>query len=136
MGLSYVNLEGTVGNPDPVGSGHDIREIFTRRGVDDAETVALIAGGHTFAKAHGAGDPIYLGPGLEAGDMTEIGLGWVSRWESGHGLHTTTSGIEGAWKPKPTTWDMGDFDVLFGNEWVLTTSLAGATQWTPKDPRP
>ncbi len=136
MGLIYVNPEGPDGNPDPIGSGHDIRETFTRMGVDDAETVALIAGGHTFGKAHGAGDPIYLGPEPEAGDMTQMGLGWINSWESGHGLHTTTSGIEGAWKPKPTTWDMGYFEVLFDNEWVLTTSPAGAKQWTPKDPKP
>ncbi len=136
MGLIYVNPEGPDGNPDPIGSGHDIRETFTRMGVDDAETVALIAGGHTFGKAHGAGDPIYMGPEPEAGDMTQMGLGWINSWESGHGLHTTTSGIEGAWKPKPTTWDMGYFDVLFDNEWVLMTSPAGAKQWTPKDPKP
>ncbi|HEY9038064.1 MAG TPA: catalase/peroxidase HPI [Roseovarius sp.] len=136
MGLIYVNPEGPDGNPDPIGSGHDIRETFTRMGVDDAETVALIAGGHTFGKAHGANDPIYMGPEPEAGDMAQMGLGWKNSHESGIGVHTLTSGIEGAWKPKPTTWDMGYFDVLFGNEWELTKSPAGAQQWTPKNPKP
>ncbi|QIE44402.1 catalase/peroxidase HPI [Pseudohalocynthiibacter aestuariivivens] len=136
MGLIYVNPEGPDGNPDPVASGHDIRETFTRMGVDDAETVALVAGGHTFGKAHGAGDPIYVGPEPEAGDMADMGFGWKNTHESGMGAHATTSGIEGAWKPNPTTWDMGFFDVLFGNEWRLTKSPAGAQQWTPKDCKP
>ncbi len=136
MGLIYVNPEGPDGNPDPVGSGHDIRETFTRMGVNDEETVALIAGGHTFGKAHGANDPIYMGPEPEAGGLEQMGLGWRNSHETGIGAHTLTSGIEGAWKPRPTTWDMGYFDVLFGNEWELTTSPAGAKQWTPKDPKP
>ncbi|RKF15289.1 catalase/peroxidase HPI [Roseovarius spongiae] len=133
MGLIYVNPEGPDGNPDPVASGHDIRETFTRMGVTDEETVALIAGGHTFGKAHGAGDPIYLGPEPEAGEIEDMGLGWKNSHESGVGPHATTSGIEGAWKPNPTTWDMGYFDVLFGNDWELTRSPAGAQQWTPRD---
>ncbi len=136
MGLIYVNPEGPDGNPDPIGSGHDIRETFTRMGVDDAETVALVAGGHTFGKAHGATDPIYMGPEPEGGGLEQMGLGWKLGHETGHGVYTTTSGIEGAWKPNPTTWDMGYFDVLFDNEWVLTKSPAGAQQWTPKDPKP
>ncbi|MFX0544430.1 catalase/peroxidase HPI [Roseovarius sp. S1116L3] len=136
MGLIYVNPEGPDGNPDPVASGHDVRETFTRMGVNDEETVALIAGGHTFGKAHGANDPIYMGPEPEAGGIEQMGLGWKNSHETGIGGHTLTSGIEGAWKPKPTTWDMGYFDVLFDNEWVLTKSPAGAQQWTPKDPKP
>ena len=136
MGLIYVNPEGPDGNPDPVASGYDVRQTFTRMGVNDEETVALIAGGHTFGKAHGANDPIYQGPEPEGGDMAEMGLGWKNSHESGIGGHALTSGIEGAWKPKPTTWDMGYFDVLFDNEWVLTKSPAGAQQWTPRDPKP
>ena len=136
MGLIYVNPEGPDGNPDPVASGYDIRQTFTRMGVDDEETVALIAGGHTFGKAHGATDPIYMGPEPEGGDMAHMGFGWKNSHETGHGVYATTSGIEGAWKPKPTTWDMGYFDVLFDNEWMLTKSPAGAQQWTPKDPKP
>ncbi len=136
MGLIYVNPEGPDGNPDPVASGYDIRQTFTRMGVNDEETVALIAGGHTFGKAHGANDPIYQGPEPEGGDMADMGFGWKNSSESGIGAHTLTSGIEGAWKPKPTTWDMGYFDVLFDNEWVLTKSPAGAQQWTPRDPKP
>ncbi|WP_281967793.1 catalase/peroxidase HPI [Roseovarius nanhaiticus] len=136
MGLIYVNPEGPDGNPDPVASGYDIRQTFTRMGVNDEETVALVAGGHTFGKAHGANDPIYQGPEPEAGDMADMGFGWKNSNESGIGAHTLTSGIEGAWKPKPTTWDMGYFDVLFDNEWVLTKSPAGAQQWTPRDPKP
>ncbi|WP_138934041.1 catalase/peroxidase HPI [Roseovarius arcticus] len=136
MGLIYVNPEGPDGNPDPVASGYDIRQTFTRMGVDDEETVALIAGGHTFGKAHGATDPIYMGPEPEGGDMAHMGFGWKNSHETGHGVHATTSGIEGAWKPNPTKWDMGYFDVLFDNEWVLTKSPAGAQQWTPRDPKP
>ncbi|MEB8386149.1 catalase/peroxidase HPI [Rhodobacteraceae bacterium KMM 6894] len=136
MGLIYVNPEGPDGNPDPVASGRDIRETFTRMGVNDEETVALIAGGHTFGKAHGAGDAAYLGAEPEGGSIESMGLGWKNSWESGVGGFTITSGIEGAWKPNPTTWDMGYFDVLFGNEWVLTHSPAGAKQWTPKDCKP
>ena len=133
MGLIYVNPEGPDGNPDPVASGFDVRDTFRRMGMEDDETVALVAGGHTFGKAHGAGDPIYVGPEPEAGDMHQMGLGWINSHESGIGGHTTTSGIEGAWKPNPTTWDMGYFDVLFKYEWKLTKSPAGAQQWTPID---
>ena len=136
MGLIYVNPEGPDGNPDPVASGHDVRETFTRMGMHDDETVALVAGGHTFGKAHGAGDPIYVGPEPEAGGLETMGFGWKSSYESGIAEHAITSGIEGAWKPNPTTWDMGYFDVLFGYEWELTKSPAGAHQWTPKDCRP
>ena len=136
MGLIYVNPEGPDGNPDPVASGYDVRQTFTRMGVNDEETVALVAGGHTFGKAHGANDPIYQGPEPEGGEMADMGFGWKNSNESGIGAHTLTSGIEGAWKPKPTTWDMGYFDVLFNNEWVLTKSPAGAQQWTPRDPKP
>jgi len=136
MGLIYVNPEGPDGNPDPVASGHDIRETFTRMGVNDEETVALVAGGHTFGKAHGAGDAGLVGAEPEAGAIADMGFGWKNAHESGVGTHATTSGIEGAWKPNPTTWDMGYFDVLFGNEWELTHSPAGAQQWTPKDPKP
>lgn len=136
MGLIYVNPEGPDGNPDPVASGHDIRETFTRMGVNDEETVALVAGGHTFGKAHGAGDAGLVGAEPEAADMAQMGFGWRNAHNSGVGADATTSGIEGAWKPNPTTWDMGYFDVLFGNEWKLTKSPAGAQQWTPEDPRP
>ncbi len=136
MGLIYVNPEGPDGNPDPVASGRDVRETFARMAMDDEETVALVAGGHTFGKAHGAGDPKLVGPEPEGGSIEQQGLGWANAFGSGHGAHTTTSGIEGAWKPNPTAWDNGYFDVLFGNEWVLTKSPAGAHQWTPKDPKP
>ena len=136
MGLIYVNPEGPDGNPDPVASGRDIRETFARMAMDDEETVALVAGGHTFGKAHGAGDPKLVGTEPEGGTIEQQGLGWANAFDSGRGIHATTSGIEGAWKPNPTTWDNGYFDVLFGNEWVLTKSPAGAHQWTPKDPRP
>ncbi|MCZ4351361.1 catalase/peroxidase HPI [Roseovarius aestuarii] len=136
MGLIYVNPEGPDGNPDPVASGVDIRDTFSRMGVTDEETVALIAGGHTFGKAHGAGDAAHVGAEPEAGSIESMGLGWKNSWESGVGGHTITSGIEGAWKPRPTTWDMGYLDVLFDNEWVLTKSPAGAHQWTPKDCKP
>ncbi|MCR8827253.1 catalase/peroxidase HPI [Pseudosulfitobacter koreensis] len=133
MGLIYVNPEGPDGNPDPIASGYDVRDTFSRMGMEDDETVALVAGGHTFGKAHGAGDPIYVGPEPEAGDMHQMGLGWTNGHETGVGEFTTTSGIEGAWKPNPTTWDMGYFDVLFKYEWELTKSPAGAHQWTPKN---
>ena len=136
MGLIYVNPEGPDGNPDPVASGRDVRETFARMAMDDEETVALVAGGHTFGKAHGAGDPKLVGAEPEGGALEDQGLGWINAFDSGRGVHTTTSGIEGAWKPNPTTWDNGYFDVLFGNEWVLSKSPAGAHQWTPKDPRP
>jgi catalase-peroxidase len=136
MGLIYVNPEGPNGNPDPVASGHDVRETFTRMAMNDEETVALLAGGHTFGKAHGAGDPTLVGPEPEGASVEAQGLGWINALGSGTGLHTTTSGIEGAWKPNPTTWDNGYFDMLFGYEWVLTRSPAGAHQWTPKDCKP
>jgi len=118
MGLIYVNPEGPDGHPDPVASGRDVRETFARMAMDDAETVALIAGGHTFGKAHGAGDPKLVGVEPEAAPLQEMGLGWINQYGSGKGGDTTTSGIEGAWKPNPTTWDMGYFKVLFKYEWV------------------
>jgi catalase-peroxidase len=136
MGLIYVNPEGPNGHPDPVGSGRDVRETFARMAMDDEETVALVAGGHTFGKAHGAGDPSLVGREPEGADIEEQGLGWKNALGSGKGVHTTTSGIEGAWKPNPTTWDMGYFDMLFGYEWELTKSPAGAHQWTPKNCKP
>ena len=136
MGLIYVNPEGPDGRPDPVASGRDVRETFARMAMDDEETVALVAGGHTFGKAHGAGDPSLVGPEPEAAGIEEQGLGWTNRFGSGKGAHTTTSGIEGAWKPNPTTWDMGYFDMLFGYDWELTQSPAGAHQWTPKNCKP
>jgi catalase-peroxidase len=136
MGLIYVNPEGPNGNPDPVASGRDVRETFARMAMNDEETVALVAGGHTFGKAHGAGDPKLVGAEPEGGTIEEQGLGWANQFESGKGAHTTTSGIEGAWKPNPTTWDNGYFDMLFGYEWELTKSPAGAHQWTPKNCKP
>ena len=136
MGLIYVNPEGPDGNPDPVASGVDVRETFGRMGMNDEETVALVAGGHTFGKAHGAGDPELVGPEPEAAPIEEQGLGWINKFGSGKGVHTTTSGIEGAWKPNPTKWDNGYFDMLFGYEWELTTSPAGAYQWVPKNLKP
>jgi catalase-peroxidase len=136
MGLIYVNPEGPDGNPDPVASGRDVRETFARMAMNDEETVALVAGGHTFGKAHGAGDPALVGPEPEAAGIAEQGLGWINKFGSGKGVHTTTSGIEGAWKPNPTTWDNGYFDMLFGYEWELTKSPAGAKQWVAKDCEP
>jgi len=136
MGLIYVNPEGPNGRPDPVASGRDVRETFARMAMDDEETVALVAGGHTFGKAHGAGDPQLVGAEPEAAGIEEQGLGWKNALGSGKGVHTTTSGIEGAWKPHPTTWDMGYFDMLFGYEWELTKSPAGAHQWVAKDCKP
>ncbi len=135
MGLIYVNPEGPNGNPDPVASGHDVRETFARMAMNDEETVALVAGGHTFGKAHGAGDPALVGPEPEAAALEEMGLGWKNKLGTGKGVHTTTSGIEGAWKPNPTKWDMGYFDMLFGYEWELVKSPAGASQWLAKDVR-
>ncbi len=132
MGLIYVNPQGPDANPDPVASGRDIRETFGRMAMNDEETVALVAGGHTFGKAHGAGPDSNVGKEPEAADIEHQGLGWLSTFESGMAGHTITSGIEGAWKPKPTTWDMGYFDTLFGYEWELTKSPAGAHQWKPK----
>ncbi len=136
MGLIYVNPEGPDGNPDPVASGRDIRETFARMAMNDEETVALTAGGHTFGKAHGAGDPALVGPEPEAAPIEEQGLGWINQFGSGKGVHATTSGIEGAWKPNPTKWDNGYFDMLFGYEWELTKSPAGAHQWVAKDCKP
>ncbi len=136
MGLIYVNPEGPDGNPDPVASGRDVRETFARMAMNDEETVALVAGGHTFGKAHGAGDPALVGPEPEAAPIEAMGLGWINKFGSGKGVHTTTSGIEGAWKPNPTRWDNGYFDMLFGYEWELTKSPAGAHQWTPKNVKP
>jgi catalase-peroxidase len=135
MGLIYVNPEGPGGKPDPVASGRDVRETFRRMAMNDEETVALVAGGHTFGKAHGAGDPALVGPEPEAAPLEEMGLGWKNRFGSGLGAHTTTSGIEGAWKPHPTRWDNGYFDMLFGYEWELVKSPAGAWQWLAKDVR-
>ena len=134
MGLIYVNPEGPSGKPDPVAAAHDIRETFARMAMNDEETVALIAGGHTFGKTHGAGDPTLIGPEPEAGDITEMGLGWTSRHGSGKGVDTITSGLEGAWTPTPIEWDNSYFDTLFGYEWELTKSPGGAWQWTPTDP--
>ncbi len=133
MGLIYVNPEGPNGNPDPLASAKDIRETFARMAMNDEETVALIAGGHTFGKAHGAGDPKLVGAEPEGANIEELGLGWKNSYESGIAGHTTTSGLEGAWTPTPIKWDNSFFDTLFGFEWELTTSPAGAKQWTPTD---
>lgn len=136
MGLIYVNPEGPNGKPDPVASGRDVRETFARMGMNDEETVALTAGGHTFGKAHGAGDPKLIGPDPEGAPLEQQGLGWKNAFETGKGVHTTSSGIEGAWKPNPTTWDNGYFDMLFGYEWELVKSPSGAQQWLAKDVKP
>jgi catalase-peroxidase len=136
MGLIYVNPEGPNGNPDPVASGRDVRDTFARMAMNDEETVALVAGGHTFGKAHGAGDPALVGREPEGAPIEQMGLGWKNALGTGKGVHTTTSGIEGAWKPNPTRWDMGYFDMLFGYEWELTRSPAGAQQWVAKNVRP
>lgn len=133
MGLIYVNPEGPDGNPDPVASGHDVRETFARMAMNDEETVALVAGGHTFGKCHGAGPASHVGPEPEAAPLEEQGLGWISSFGSGRGGDTISSGIEGAWKPNPTTWDMGYLKVLFKYEWELVKSPAGANQWLAKD---
>ncbi len=132
MGLIYVNPQGPNGEPDPLGSARDIRETFARMAMNDEETVALIAGGHTFGKTHGAGDPTLVGLEPEGASIEEQGLGWTSKFRSGKGDDTITSGLEGAWTNKPTTWDNGYFDTLFGFEWELTKSPADAWQWTPK----
>jgi catalase-peroxidase len=133
MGLIYVNPEGPNGNPDPVASGRDVRETFGRMGMNDEETVALVAGGHTFGKCHGAGDASHVGPEPEGAPIEEQGLGWISSFGNGKGGDTITSGIEGAWKPNPTKWDMGYLKVLFKYEWELIKSPAGAHQWQAKD---
>lgn len=133
MGLIYVNPEGPNGEPDPVASGRDIRDTFARMAMDDEETVALVAGGHTFGKGHGAGDAAQVGPEPEGAPIEAQGQGWLSTHKSGKGVDTITSGIEGAWTPTPTTWDNSFFDVLFGYEWELTKSPAGAHQWAAKD---
>lgn len=133
MGLIYVNPEGPNGNPDPVASGIDVRDTFGRMGMNDEETVALVAGGHTFGKCHGAGDAANVGPEPEAAPIEEQGLGWKSSFGCGNAGDTISSGIEGAWKPNPTTWDMGYLKVLFKYEWELVKSPAGANQWLAKD---
>ncbi|MDX1646387.1 MAG: catalase/peroxidase HPI [Longimicrobiales bacterium] len=133
MGLIYVNPEGPNGEPDPVAAAVDIRETFARMAMNDEETVALIAGGHTFGKAHGAGDPALVGPEPEGASIAEQGFGWASAHGTGLGGDAITSGLEGAWTPNPIEWDNGYFDMLFGYEWEVTKSPAGAWQWTPKD---
>jgi len=133
MGLIYVNPEGPNGNPDPVASGLDVRETFARMAMNDEETVALVAGGHTFGKCHGAGPASHVGPVPEGAGIEEQGLGWKSSFGSGKGGDAISSGIEGAWKPNPTKWDMGYLKVLFKYEWELVKSPAGANQWLAKD---
>lgn len=133
MGLIYVNPEGPDGNPDPLASAFDIRDTFARMAMNDEETVALVAGGHTFGKAHGAGDPELVGAEPEGAATEQMGLGWKNDHASGRGVDTTTSGVEGPWTPTPTSWDMSYFDVLFGHEWELTKSPAGANQWRAVD---
>ncbi|SIS75872.1 catalase/peroxidase HPI [Belliella pelovolcani] len=133
MGLIYVNPEGPDGNPDPLASAKDIRETFARMAMNDYETVALTAGGHTFGKAHGAGDASLVGPEPEGAPIEEMGFGWKSSFKSGKGRDTITSGLEGAWTPTPTTWDMSYFDVLFGYDWELSKSPAGAYIWVAKN---
>jgi catalase-peroxidase len=136
MGLIYVNPQGPNGNPDPVASGRDVRETFKRMAMNDEETVALVAGGHTFGKAHGAGDAALVGVEPEGAPLEAQGFGWLSKHGSGKGVDAITSGIEGAWKPNPTTWDNGYFDMLFGYEWELSKSPAGAHQWHAKNCKP
>jgi catalase-peroxidase len=133
MGLIYVNPEGPNGNPDPLASARDIRETFRRMAMNDEETVALIAGGHTFGKCHGAGDPDLVGPEPEGCPIEHQNLGWNSSFGSGKGRDAITSGLEGAWTPTPTTWDNAYYETLFGYDWELTQSPAGAHQWKPKD---
>ena len=134
MGLIYVNPEGPNGNPDPLAAARDIRETFRRMAMNDEETVALIAGGHTFGKTHGAADAGNVGPEPEAAPLQEMGLGWRNAYGSGKGDDTITSGLEGAWTPTPARWDTSFFDTLFGYEWELSASPAGASQWVPTDP--
>ncbi|MEC9233268.1 MAG: peroxidase family protein, partial [Planctomycetota bacterium] len=135
MGLIYVNPEGPNGNGDPIAAAHDIRETFGRMAMNDEETVALIAGGHTFGKTHGAADPdAYLSREPEGASIQEQGLGWRNSYGTGSGGDTISSGLEGIWTPTPTTWDNSYFDTLFGYEWTLTHSPAGAKQWVPSDP--
>ena len=136
MGLIYVNPEGPNGNPDPAASGRDVRETFARMAMNDEETVALIAGGHTFGKAHGAGDPKLVGPEPEGAPIEQQGLGWKNSLGTGKGVDTTSSGIEGAWKPEPTKWDNGYLEMLFTYEWELVKSPAGAHQWVAKNVKP
>ena len=136
MGLIYVNPEGPDGNPDPLASAHDVRETFARMAMNDEETVALVAGGHTFGKAHGAGDAALVGAEPEGAEIEQMGLGWISSFGSGKGRDTITSGIEGAWTANPTQWDNGYFDLLFGYEWKLVKSPAGAHIWHAIDPKP
>jgi catalase-peroxidase len=133
MGLIYVNPQGPDGNPDPLASARDIRETFSRMAMNDEETVALTAGGHTFGKAHGAASESHKGPDPESAGIETQGFGWMSDFGTGKGVHAITSGIEGAWTPNPIKWDNGYFDTLFGYDWVLTKSPAGAHQWTPSN---
>jgi catalase-peroxidase len=133
MGLIYVNPEGPNGNPDPLAAARDIRETFGRMAMNDEETLALIVGGHTFGKTHGAVDPKYIGPEPEAAPIEQQGLGWKNSYGTGNGADTLTSGLEGAWTSEPTKWDNGFLDNLFNYDWELTTSPAGAKQWTPKN---
>jgi catalase-peroxidase len=132
MGLIYVNPEGPGGRPDPLQSGREVRETFARMAMNDEETVALTAGGHTFGKCHGAGDAKLVGPAPEAADIEAQGFGWICKHGSGKGGDQIGSGLEGSWTPTPTKWDMSYLDMLFGNEWELTKSPSGANQWTPK----
>jgi catalase-peroxidase len=134
MGLIYVNPEGPNGKPDPLASAKDIRETFARMAMNDEETVALTAGGHTFGKTHGAASPTHVGPEPEGAPLHEMGLGWRNDYGTGKGGDTITSGLEGAWTPEPTKWDNGYFDMLFGFEWEVHKSPAGAWQWRPTDP--
>ncbi|MFM1817763.1 MAG: Catalase-peroxidase [Pseudomonadota bacterium] len=136
MGLIYVNPQGPDGKPDPVASGKDVRETFARMAMNDYETVALVAGGHTFGKMHGAGDAALVGPEPEGAPMHEMGFGWINKHGTGKGGDTTTSGFEGAWKPNPTQWDMGYLKVLFKYEWEQMTTAAGAIQWRAKNVEP
>ena len=133
MGLIYVNPEGPNGTPDPVAAGRDIRETFRRMAMNDEETVALIAGGHTFGKTHGAASDQHVGPEPEGAGLVEQGLGWMSSFGSGKAGDAITSGLEGTWTPTPVTWDNSFFETLFGYEWELTKSPAGAHQWVPKN---